>query len=170
MEPENNSSQGGGENENNDTPRRDFLSKIFIVLGLGLGYGLLAVEGLFFILPKRKKLPTLKIYAGRLHQFKIGTIKTVYDLEGSEIMVKRDKTDLKAFSSVCPHLGCRVHWEKEKNRFFCPCHGGVFTTDGVAIAGPPKDAGQRLKEIPIEVDEVSQIVYIEVRKPKRRAG
>ena len=31
-----------------------------------------------------------------------------------------------ALSSICPHLGCRVHWEASNNRFFCPCHNGVF--------------------------------------------
>jgi Rieske Fe-S protein len=152
------------------TSRRDFLSKIFITLGVVFGYGLLVVEGLLFIVPRKIKLPTVKIYAGRLNHYKIGTVQTYYDLEGNQILIKRDDAGLRAFSTVCPHLGCRVQWEEEKSEFFCPCHKGVFTSDGVGISGPPADAGQSLREVPIEVDERSEIVYIEVNKPKGRTG
>jgi len=153
-----------------ENSRREFLSKIFITLGVVLSYGLLFFEGLFFIIPRKKTPPTIKIYAGRLNQYKLGTVQTFYDLEGNQILIRRDDSGFKAFSTVCPHLGCRVHWEEDKNEFFCPCHKGVFTSEGVAIAGPPADAGQSLREVPIEVDEASQIVYIEVNKPRRRAG
>lgn len=156
--------------ETKGNSRREFLSKIFVVLGVGLCYGLFAIEGLFFITPRKRKTPRIQIYAGRLDNYKVGTVQTFYDLEGNEIMIKRDDSGLKAYSSVCPHLGCRVHWEEDKNEFFCPCHKGVFASNGVAISGPPADAGQSLKEIPIEIDEANNIVYIEVNKPRRRAG
>ena len=38
--------------------------------------------------------------------------------------------DFLALSSVCPHLGCRVHWEPQNDRFFCPCHLGAFDPEG----------------------------------------
>lgn len=150
--------------------RRGFLSKIFILAGVALAYGLLALEGLFFLVPKRKITEKIRIYAGRLSQYQLGTVKAFYDLEGSEILIMRDDSGLKAFSSVCPHLGCKVHWEGDKNEFFCPCHKGIFNANGVAISGPPADAGQSLREVQISVDEKSQIVYIEVNKPRRMAG
>ncbi len=148
--------------------RRNFLAKILMGIGLLFSYGLLTVEGFLFMLPKRVKARTRKLFAGKLDQYKIGSIQAFYDLEGKQILIKRDESGLKAFSSVCPHLGCRVHWEGEKHRFFCPCHGGVFTEDGVAIAGPPADAGQSLFKVPVHVDEASGIVYIEVKDAKRR--
>ena len=43
-----------------------------------------------------------------------------------------------ALSSVCPHLGCRVHWEPQNDRFFCPCHNGVFDPSGAPVSGPPR--------------------------------
>lgn len=153
-----------------EKPRRDFLSKIFIILGVAFAYGLLLFEGLFFIIPKKRKTEKIKIYGGRLGQYKLGTVKAFYDLEGNEILIMRDDAGLKAFSSVCPHLGCRVHWEGDKNEFFCPCHKGIFNSNGVAISGPPADAHQSLREVQISVDEKSQIVYIEVNKPRRMAG
>jgi Rieske Fe-S protein len=157
-------------NENSTNSKRDFLSKIFILFGLVLAYGLLAFEGLFFIVPKKRKTDKIKIYGGRLKQYKLGTVRAFYDLEGHEILIMRNESGLRAFSSVCPHLGCRVHWEGDKNEFFCPCHKGIFNSKGVAISGPPADAHQSLKKVSVEVDEKSQIVYIEVNKPRRMAG
>jgi len=152
-----------------ENSKREFLSKIFIILGVAFAYGLLAFEGLFFIVPKRRETEKIKIYGGRLSQYKLGSVKAFYDLEGNEILIMRDESGLKAFSSVCPHLGCRVHWESDKNEFFCPCHKGVFNTNGVAISGPPAAAGQSLRKVSISVDENSQIVYIEVNKPRIKA-
>ena len=39
-------------------------------------------------------------------------------------------------SSICPHLGCTVPWNKEKSQFICPCHGAVYAPDGSRISGP----------------------------------
>ena len=65
-----------------------------------------------------------------------------------------------ALSSVCPHLGCRVHWEGQNNRFFCPCHNGIFDPNGKATGGPPASAGQDLPEYPLKV--VDGGLYIEM--------
>jgi nitrite reductase/ring-hydroxylating ferredoxin subunit len=80
----------------------------------------------------------------------------------------RDAVDFKALSSVCPHLGCQVHWEGQNNRYFCPCHNGVFNRDGVATAGPPAEAGQTLPAYPIKVQ--SGLVYIEVPTERLPVG
>jgi Rieske Fe-S protein len=68
--------------------------------------------------------------------------------------------DFLALSSTCPHLGCQVHWEPQNNRFFCPCHNGVFNPDGVAIGGPPGDAGQSLPKYPLKVEH--NLLFIEI--------
>jgi menaquinol-cytochrome c reductase iron-sulfur subunit len=39
-------------------------------------------------------------------------------------------------TSVCPHLGCTVPWNKERNQFVCPCHGATFAADGTRVSGP----------------------------------
>jgi nitrite reductase/ring-hydroxylating ferredoxin subunit len=57
-----------------------------------------------------------------------------------------------ALSSTCPHLGCQVRWEPHNDRFFCPCHNGVFDPSGKAISGPPADAGQSLLRFPVRID------------------
>jgi len=60
--------------------------------------------------------------------------------------------DFLALSSVCPHLGCRVHWEPQNERFFCPCHLGAFDPEGRPTAGPPLSANQSLPEYPLKVE------------------
>jgi Rieske Fe-S protein len=60
---------------------------------------------------------------------------------------KRDgkETDLKvrltpAFLVLavnCAHLGCPVEWFAESGLFMCPCHGGVYYSDGQRASGPP---------------------------------
>jgi Rieske Fe-S protein len=68
--------------------------------------------------------------------------------------------DFIALSSTCPHLGCIVKWEPHNNRFFCPCHNGVFDPTGKGIEGPPGDAGQSLTPYPLRVE--GGLLYMEV--------
>jgi cytochrome b6-f complex iron-sulfur subunit len=44
---------------------------------------------------------------------------------------------LAALSTTCTHLGCGVAWSAARKAFLCPCHGGVYGTDGSVLAGPP---------------------------------
>ena len=68
--------------------------------------------------------------------------------------------DFIALSSTCPHLGCRVHWESQNNRYFCPCHNGAFDAEGNPIAGPPKADNQHLPQYPLMVE--GGLLYIEI--------
>ena len=47
-----------------------------------------------------------------------------------------DENRFTVFSSTCTHLGCGVRWEEEEKRFLCPCHGGIFDSDGRPVSGP----------------------------------
>jgi Rieske Fe-S protein len=44
--------------------------------------------------------------------------------------------ELFAVSSVCTHLGCKVHWNSVETSWDCPCHGSRFRPDGTVIEGP----------------------------------
>ena len=61
-------------------------------------------------------------------------------------------------SAICPHEGCEVVWEQNRNRFSCPCHESYFTADGARISGPsPRD----LDPLPVRVqDGKLQVQYI----------
>ncbi len=78
----------------------------------------------------------------------------------SYFLARSRKGVYQLLSNVCPHLGCRVHWEAQKNHFMCPCHNGVFDAVGIATAGPPAEAGQRLARYPLKVE--SGMLFIEV--------
>jgi Rieske Fe-S protein len=41
-----------------------------------------------------------------------------------------------ALSPICTHLGCHVDWVESANQFHCPCHGSVYTVDGLNVSGP----------------------------------
>ena len=55
-----------------------------------------------------------------------------------------------------------MKWEEHNQRFFCPCHNGVFTPEGIAIAGPPGEAGQRLAQYPLKVERGMLFVQVPV--------
>ena len=148
--------------------RRSWLASALMGVGLLASYGTLAGQTLSFLLPtglaKRKR----RIFIGPVAAFQQDAVRTIRDLEGNEVLIKRTKDGFQAFSSTCPHLGCKVRWEADAARFFCPCHNGVFNADGVAISGPPADAGQSLYPAPLVVDDANQVVYLEVDVPRRK--
>jgi menaquinol-cytochrome c reductase iron-sulfur subunit len=51
-------------------------------------------------------------------------------------VTKDSQGRLRVLTSVCPHLGCTVPWNKVKNQFVCPCHGATFSADGTRVSGP----------------------------------
>ena len=53
-------------------------------------------------------------------------------------------------SAICPHEGCEVLWEQQRNRFSCPCHESYFTADGARISGP---SSRGLDQLPTRVQD-----------------
>ncbi|MBT1074563.1 ubiquinol-cytochrome c reductase iron-sulfur subunit [Geobacter grbiciae] len=60
------------------------------------------------------------------------------------VVIRKQSGELVALSAICTHLGCIVQWEKDKQDFLCPCHGGRYTPDGVVISGPPPKPLEKL--------------------------
>lgn len=147
--------------------RRTLLSWLAMGSGLALSYGLLGLQGLLYLFPSRLKARTRRLFAGTFEQFPEGSVRTLTDLQGNPVLVKRTGAGFQAFSSVCPHLGCKVHWLAEEKRFLCPCHNGAFDADGRGVSGPP--LGQRLAQVPLIVDEASRTVFLEVPDPGGKA-
>jgi len=42
-----------------------------------------------------------------------------------------------AISTRCAHLGCPVRYYQDPGRFVCPCHGGIYDSQGKVDGGPP---------------------------------
>ncbi len=68
------------------------------------------------------------------------------------IWLRRDeKSNLIAFSTICPHLGCRVEFrESETNHFYCPCHNSQFTLSGEPTNRIPPRPMDRLETKVVE--------------------
>ncbi|MEE2753323.1 MAG: Rieske 2Fe-2S domain-containing protein, partial [Candidatus Latescibacterota bacterium] len=62
---------------------------------------------------------------------KIGT------LSGRPTLIIRKSGQLLAYDALCTHLGCIVKWDAQESSIECPCHGGVFASNGKVVAGPP---------------------------------
>lgn len=56
--------------------------------------------------------------------------------EKAVYITKDQQGQLRVLSSICPHLGCTVPWNKEKNQFICPCHSATYMPDGTRVSGP----------------------------------
>jgi menaquinol-cytochrome c reductase iron-sulfur subunit len=81
---------------------------------------------------------------------------------------KDDAGKVVALSPVCKHLGCTVDWNTDKSHpeeFFCPCHFGRYTKDGMNVKGTPPLA-------PLDVyptKEKDGFLYLGKAKPHKEA-
>ncbi len=55
---------------------------------------------------------------------------------GAVWIVRGDDGQVTAFSSICPHLGCQVHYVPADDEYFCPCHTATYFADGAVGEGP----------------------------------
>ncbi len=151
------------------TSRRGFAATCIMIIGLAAGYGLGAVHFFRYLVPLRKRGKRREMFVGTLDDIPVGSSKTVRDPRGEDIAITRlsesprdPAKGFKALSSKCPHLGCRVHWEAANQRFFCPCHDGVFDKDGIAVSGPPAKEGKNLSTFEVKVNKQTGWVYVMV--------
>ncbi len=129
--------------------RRRFLEAVSLLAG-GLGAAVAAVPVIGFVLgPMFGARRTAWRTVGTLDQFPVGQTVPVRFEAVSETpwdgvtartvaWLRREPGDrLVAFSVNCTHLGCPVRWEPGANLFMCPCHGGVYYSNGQVAGGPP---------------------------------
>jgi nitrite reductase/ring-hydroxylating ferredoxin subunit len=139
--------------------RREFLGKASrgaMAAGLMGGYGGLGAIALRYLYPARPDELAWQ-YVAQVDAMEVGEALLYQGPSGETINIARQGRDggdgdFVALSSTCPHLGCQVRWEAQNDRFFCPCHNGVFDPSGKGIGGPPGDAGQSLAQYPLKVE------------------
>ena len=130
--------------------RRSFLG---VLLGLGSVFvgTLLAVPLIRFALfPLLRRTTQLKSSpVGELSEFSSLTEPVMRTVQIEQVdgwrkavsekavyVTKDGQGQLRVLTSICPHLGCTVPWNKEKKGFVCPCHGATFAADGTRVGGP----------------------------------
>lgn len=142
--------------------RRSFLSYAAMVSGLIASFGGAVLMAARYIYPRKGVLRVREVFLAPISDIPPGKSR-VYTLPtGGRALVTNTGADVVAMSNVCPHLGCKVHWEEEKRHFFCPCHGGVFDSGGKATAGPPADEGTDLQRF--ELKQVGENLFIKVEE------
>jgi len=147
-------------------PRRSFLTS---ASGIAMSVGLVAGYGTFATMLGRFVYPTAAqnrswLFVCTIEALALGEALDFISPAGVKIVVARQgagtsSEDFLALSSVCPHLGCRVHWEGPQDRFFCPCHNGVFDRQGNPISGPPRASNQPLTRFPLKIE--AGLLFIE---------
>lgn len=126
-----------------ESSRREFISFGLFWTALTSAYGLFAWFSWRFLRPERVSREAT-MFVAFTDSVPIGGSHSFTTPKGERFLVTRVTAEsFSAFSSRCPHLGCKVHWEAQANRFFCPCHAGAFDAAGMGIEGPPK--GKLLK-------------------------
>ena len=129
--------------------RRRFFEKLSISLA---GF-CAAVVGIplvgFIIAPFFRKVPEEWVTLGKVNDFQVGKTVNVTVIDPSPLpwagvtaksavwLRRENENSFIAFSANCTHLGCPVRWMEGADLFMCPCHGGVYYSDGKVAAGPP---------------------------------
>jgi menaquinol-cytochrome c reductase iron-sulfur subunit len=137
--------------------RRDFMRAAVFGIG-GLITAALGLPAVAYIVgPALKKASDLWIRLGAISKVELESptlFKTTVETETGWINTEEEISayvlttngqDFEVLSNVCTHLGCRVRWIAEDDRFYCPCHNGVFARDGSVVSGPPPRALDRFE-------------------------
>lgn len=146
------SSEGSPE----EMTRRRFLEKLSLALG-GLCAAILGVPLVGFVIaPLFRKAPNEWRPLGKVSDFEIGKTVNVTIIDPSPLpwagitaksaawLRRVNEEQFIAFSVHCTHMGCPVRWLPDAGLFMCPCHGGVYYSDGTVAAGPPPGPLTRL--------------------------
>ena len=149
-----------------NTDRRDFLTRASswaMAGGLVAGYGSFAAIALRYLYPTGEHDKGWRFVAA-VKEFARGQSVEYTAPSGATVVIARqgesdEASSFIALSNICPHLGCQVNWEEQNNRFFCPCHNGIFDPEGNATAGPPGKAHQRLRRFPLRI--IDGLLFIE---------
>lgn len=127
-----------------------------MAFGITVGYGMFGWVIGRFLYPFRNQNGSWQ-FLSDLGSFSAGSSMTYEAPAGQKIVVTRlgdgeTPEDFIALSSICPHLGCQVHWQGNNDRFFCPCHNGAFSSMGEPLSGPPKDSNQPLPQYSLKIE------------------
>ena len=117
--------------------RRGVMFAIAMVAGLVVSYGTAALYGLRYVFGRQEPARKFSVLVAAVSDVPEGGSLLREDLSGRKFLLVRREGNVRAFSTVCTHLGCQVHWKPGEKTFFCPCHNGVFDADGNPVSGPP---------------------------------
>jgi len=134
----------------NELGRRDFIKATVATIG-GLIGALIGIPSVVYLISPslQAQEATDLIDLGPLENFPIG-IPTRFDFTLTKVngwertatnyglyVVRKSDSEVRVFSDICTHLGCRVTWHPDQEHYISPCHDGHFDILGKNISGPP---------------------------------
>ena len=152
--------------ENEKQPRFKLSRSQFLGITWIGAIGLVLAETILALAKYIKPLSTGgfggEVFAGNVDDFEVGTV--TYILSGRFYLV-RNADGLLAVWQKCTHLGCAVPWAQDEDQFHCPCHGSLFSPEGVVTGGP---APRPMDIFPIEIRDGE--VWVDTSKPTQRTS
>jgi Rieske Fe-S protein len=133
--------------------RRDFIKGTAAVISGFIG-ALIGIPSVAYLLSPAVKSEgnasqSAVIALGPLENYPVG-VPTRFDFTQTQVngwertatnyglfVVRRNESEVRVFSDICTHLGCRVTWHPEQEHYISPCHDGHFDLLGNVVSGPP---------------------------------
>lgn len=141
--------------------RRDLLANLAVAATVIPGFGLVTRYVFRFLVP-RSGHGAEEVLIGKLSGMPVGASRLINGVHGNDLIaVRLADNQVKIFSSICTHLGCRVHWDPTAGNFLCPCHMGRFDANGEVIGGPPPEP---LPAFPVNVQDDHLFVRVPVEE------
>ena len=122
--------------------RRDFLTlawKSLLGLSTLLGFGALWR----FLSYKPDPTPVTRFDLGPVDNYPPGV---EFKVNEAQAHVMHTAEGFRAYSLVCPHLGCIV--DPTENGYLCPCHGSRYDKTGAYLYGP---SAKPLRPLQVEI-------------------
>ncbi len=144
--------------------RRDFFKTIWKGLGVlaVIEFGAVVIA---FLRPRKQSATRSAqprfLIAGKVEDFVPGSVTSFRN--GFLYLVRLKDGGFLAMSLRCPHLGCSVEWNGEKQQFVCPCHHSRFDKCGNVVT-PPATRALALHPVVIE----QRVVKVNLTKKIRR--
>jgi cytochrome b6-f complex iron-sulfur subunit len=123
--------------EHSEMTRRTFLVMLLSMAGALGAAGLLAPI-IRYAYPTVQSVAAAKLKVATTAQVAAGGGELDFDYQDTpSSLVKLEDGTYVGVSRVCTHLGCIIKWQAKDDRFFCPCHAGIFSPTGKVLGGPP---------------------------------
>ena len=134
----------------NQVSRRDFIKVTATVVGGFIG-ALIGIPSIAYLLSPALKAvkDDATIALGPLENYPLG-VPTRFDFTRTKVngwertatnyglyVVRKSESEVRVFSDICTHLGCRVSWHPAEEHYISPCHNGHFDVLGNVVSGPP---------------------------------
>lgn len=133
-----------------DLSRRDFVKIVMTFLGTVMS-SMIGIPSIAYLISPAARKPEAEtwIALGPIENYPIrepvlfnftrstinGWEKTVNSY--GVFVVRQDESQVRVFSNICTHLGCRVSWHSDLQHYVSPCHNGHFDIFGKVLSGPP---------------------------------